>query len=153
MTEGAVEKNAAQPRLCVGAVVFRGDAVLLIRRGAAPFAAAWSLPGGGVEFGERLEDAILREIREETAIACRLLGLLGVYELLPDPPRQTRHYVLVDYVAEWVGGEPAAGDDAVDAGFVPVEEAIALVSWDETRAAIRLASERRKEARAAQIRL
>jgi 8-oxo-dGTP diphosphatase len=134
----------------VGAVVFRGDDVLLIKRGKPPFLGAWSIPGGRPEFGEALEAATLREIREETAIEARISGFLGVYEFLPKmTPDQgyLGHVVIVDYIGEWVAGEPCAGDDAAAAGFFPLEAALTMTSWDETRAAIARAAELRRAAR------
>lgn len=123
----------------VGAVVFRGADVLLIRRGKAPFMGQWSIPGGGLDEGERLEDAARREVMEETGVEIRLLGLIGVYEALPtarDGEGVLRHTLMIDYAAEWVAGEPVAGDDAVAAAFVNYEAALARVSWDLTRTAI-----------------
>jgi 8-oxo-dGTP diphosphatase len=113
----------------VGAVVFRGGDVLIIKRGKAPFIGQWSIPGGGLHEGERLEDAVIREVREETAVCVRLLGLIGGEGFL-------RHTLMIDYAAEWVAGEPVAGDDAAAAEFAPYEAALARVSWDLTRTAI-----------------
>ncbi|MBY0421408.1 MAG: NUDIX domain-containing protein, partial [Parvularculaceae bacterium] len=70
-------------RLGVGAVIFRANEVLLIRRGKPPFEGAWSIPGGAPHFGETLEAATLREVREETGVAAEIRGFLGVYEFLP----------------------------------------------------------------------
>jgi 8-oxo-dGTP diphosphatase len=123
----------------VGAVVFRGPEVLIIRRGKPPFIGQWSIPGGGLHEGERLEAAVIREVREETGVEIRLLGLIGVFEALPqmrDGEGFLRHTLMIDYAAEWVRGEPVAGDDAAAAEFAPVEEALARVSWDLTRTAI-----------------
>ena len=132
--------------LGVGAVVFRGDEVLLIERGKPPFLGAWSIPGGAPHFGEALEDAVLRELREETAIEARIAAFLGVYEFLPKMSLDqgfAGHVVIIDYVAEWVSGEPVAGDDAAAAGFFPLETAVSMTNWDETRAAIRRAADLR----------
>lgn len=122
----------------VGAVVFRGSEVLLIKRGKPPFMGRWSIPGGGLHHGERLEDAAVREVMEETGVSIRLGGLIGVFEAIPAgaDPDFTRHVVMVDYWAEWEAGEPAAGDDAAAAEFAAFDEALSRVSWDETRAAI-----------------
>lgn len=123
----------------VGAVVFRGNDVLVIRRGKAPFIGQWSIPGGSLYAGERLEDAARREVMEETGVNIRLLGLIGVFEALPkmrDGEGYLRHMLMIDYAAEWVAGDPMAGDDAAAAAFVPYEEALALVGWDLTRTAI-----------------
>lgn len=124
----------------VGAVVFRGDEALVIRRGREPLKGQWSIPGGKVEYGERLHDAVAREVREETGVEIRVLGLLDVFESLPASPGAP-HYVMVDYVAEWISGEPRPGDDAAEAEFVPLAEAKARISWDTTRRAMERAAD------------
>lgn len=117
------------PVAAVGVVCFRGeDQVLLIRRGTPPRLGEWSLPGGRIEPGERAADAALRELREETGVEADLLGLIDVVDGLFPP----RHYVLIDFLAEWRAGEPRAGDDAVEAAFIPVAEARGRVLWSET---------------------
>ncbi len=125
----------------VGAVVFRKRDVLLIRRGKPPFLGQWSIPGGRLEFGERLEAAALREVREETGIEARIVGLIGAFEALPAATGEAdRHMVMVDYAAEWLSGAPIAGDDAAEARFFPYDEALACVGWDETRRAVEMAA-------------
>lgn len=117
------------PVPAVGVVCFRGDAVLLIRRRNPPRAGEWSIPGGRVHWGERLEDAALRELREETGVTARLTGLLAAVNglFLPDA-----HYVLIDYAAAWVSGEPVAGDDALEARFAPLDGLASLGLWEDT---------------------
>lgn len=128
------------PQPAVGVVCFKGDHVLLIRRGAPPLQGAWSLPGGRIEWGERAEAAALRELREETGVTARLTGLIAVVDgLFGDGEAVDRHYVLLDYAAEWVAGEPLAGDDAAEAAFHPVTGLEALGLWSETARIIRLA--------------
>jgi 8-oxo-dGTP diphosphatase len=128
------------PVPAVGVVCLRGDEVLLIRRGRSPRQGEWSLPGGRIEPGERAEEAALRELREETGVEARINGLLAVVDGLF--PEAGRHYVLIDYSAEWVSGEPVAGDDAMEARFVPLDQVEALIDWDETRRVIALAAGR-----------
>lgn len=120
------------PVPAVGVVCFRGDEVLLIRRGQPPRLGEWSLPGGRIEWGEAVEAAALRELLEETGVVAELGGLVAVVDGLFGE----RHYVLIDYVARWVSGEPVAGDDAAEARFMPLAEALAAVDWDETRRVI-----------------
>jgi 8-oxo-dGTP diphosphatase len=122
------------PVPAVGVVCFRGDNVLLIRRGSPPRRGEWSLPGGRIEPGERAVDAALRELREETGVEARITGLIDVVDGVF--PEAGRHYVLIDYAAEWVSGDPVAGDDAVEARFVPLAQVDALIDWDETRRVI-----------------
>jgi len=141
-----VEKDS-KIKIGVGAVVFRGADVLVIRRGKPPFEGKWSIPGGGLHFNERLEDAVRREVAEETALEIRIGGLIGVFEAVPRETGYDSHVVMIDYWAEWDSGEPLAGDDAVEAEFVSYETALSRVSWDETRTAIASASKLRNIAR------
>lgn len=133
--------SSMTPVPAVGVVCWKGDKVLLIRRGTPPRMGEWSLPGGRIEPGERAIDAALRELREETGVEARILRLVDVVDGIF--PEAGRHYVLIDYVAEWVSGEPVAGDDATEAVFLPVDAAMARVGWTETRRVIALAREAR----------
>jgi len=126
------------PVPCVGVVCLRGDEVLLIRRGTPPRQGEWSLPGGRIEPGERAVDAALRELREETAVEAEITGLIDVVDGVF--PEAGRHYVLIDYAARWVSGEPVAGDDAAEARFVGLDEVDTLIDWSETRRIIRMAA-------------
>lgn len=126
------------PVPCVGVVCLRGDEVLLIRRGTPPRQGEWSLPGGRIEPGERAVDAALRELREETGVEAELTGLLDVVDGVF--PEAGRHYVLIDYAASWISGEPVAGDDAIEARFVTLDQASTMVDWSETRRIIALAA-------------
>ena len=129
--------SSMTPVPAVGVVCLKGDEVLLIRRGTPPRMGEWSLPGGRIEPGERAVDAALRELVEETGVEARILGLIDVVDGIF--PEAGRHYVLIDYVAEWTSGEVVAGDDAADAVFMPIATAMAAVDWVETRRAIALA--------------
>ncbi len=113
---------------CAGVVCLRGDEVLLIRRGKPPREGEWSIPGGRIEPGETAGAAALRELGEETGVRAELLGLVDVVDYIAPE----RHYVLIDYAARWLSGEPAPGDDAVDARFVPLDQIRDLGLWDET---------------------
>lgn len=126
------------PVPAVGVVCLRGDEVLLIRRGRPPRLGEWSLPGGRIEPGEGVREAALRELREETGVEAELIGLIDVVDGVF--PEAGRHYVLIDYAARWVGGEPVAGDDAAEAAFHPLSTVDALVAWSETVRVIRLAA-------------
>lgn len=125
------------PVPAVGVVCLRGNSVLLIRRGTPPRQGEWSLPGGRIEPGERAVDAALRELREETGVAAEITGLIDVVDGLF--PEAGRHYVLIDYAARWIAGEPVAGDDAAEARFVALDEVETLIDWSETRRIIGMA--------------
>ena len=127
------------PVATVGVICLRGDQVLLIKRGTPPRLGQWSLPGGRLEYGETTRVAALRELTEETGVQADLLGLVDVVDGLftsRQTGETTRHYVMIDYAARWISGEPVAGDDAAEARFVSLEEAQAMVEWDVTRKVI-----------------
>jgi 8-oxo-dGTP diphosphatase len=118
----------------VGVICFRGDEVLIIKRGKPPRHGDWSIPGGRLEWNEPVKACALRELKEETGVEAELLGLVDVLDGLFG---EGRHYVLIDYVARWISGEPVAGDDAAEAQFVPVADAIERVEWATTKQVIR----------------
>jgi ADP-ribose pyrophosphatase YjhB (NUDIX family) len=127
------------PIVGVGAVVFRGGDVLLVRRGRPPGGGLWSLPGGRVHGGERLRDACRREVREETGVRVRLGPILGVFERMAEG----RHYVIVDYVAHARPGARArAASDAAEARWVSPRGLARLPTTPGLRAAIRAARRR-----------
>jgi ADP-ribose pyrophosphatase YjhB (NUDIX family) len=112
------------PRVGVGAVVLDGDRVLLVRRGRGPAEGKWSIPGGLVDLGERIEEAARREVLEECGIPVRIAGLAGVVDrVIRDPGGRVRyHYVLVDYVAHPESRSLRPGSDAAEARWVPIAE-------------------------------
>ena len=124
-----------RPVPAVGTACFRGDDVLLIRRGTKPLAGDWSIPGGRLEFGERTADGALRELHEETGITARLVGLVDVVDAI-FTSRQSgethRHFVLFDYAAIWEAGDPVAGDDADHAEWISPDRLDSLGLWSET---------------------
>lgn len=109
------------PALAVDAVVIKNGRVLLIRRRNDPYKGKLALPGGFVEYGERTEDAVLRELREETGMEGRVRGLVGVFS---DPGRDPRgHVVGIAYLIEPRSEEVKAGDDAVECEWARIENA------------------------------
>jgi len=124
------------PRVGVGAVILDGDRVLLVKRGRPPSQGKWSIPGGLVHLGERIEDAVRREVMEECGVPVRLLGLCGVIDRVrlaetngSEPERVHYHYVIIDYVATVEAGVPQAGSDAAEVRWVPIAE---LGGYDTT---------------------
>lgn len=113
-------------------VCFRGDQVLLIKRGKAPRLGEWSIPGGHVEWGETAAQAAVREVMEETGITAEALALIDVIDAIGPGEPPNGHYVLVDYLGRWVSGEPKAGCDAAEALFAPLSELASFRLWNVT---------------------
>ena len=108
------------PALTVDGILIQDHAVLLIQRKQSPYEGSWALPGGFVEYGEKTEDAVIRELAEETGLQVTIHGLLGVYS---DPHRDPRgHTVTIVYLMNVVGGKLESGDDACDAKFFELEK-------------------------------
>lgn len=115
----------SRPELCVGAVVVDDDHLLLVRRGHGRAAGTWAVPGGRVELGETVAEAVVRELFEETGIEGVCGPLLGVVELLGDDGEQ--HQVVLDHVVTLMdAAEPVAGDDAAEARWVPLADVAEL---------------------------
>lgn len=110
----------ARPLLGVGALLYRRGCVLLVERGTEPLKGYWSLPGGLVEPGERLSDAIRREVREETGLVVEPLHVAELFERImrDEESRPEYHYVLVDYLCRVVGGTLQPADDAKRAAWI-----------------------------------
>jgi len=141
--------GAGRPVVGVGVAVLRGGDVLLVRRGRPPRRNEWSIPGGKQEFGETVREAACREIREETGVEIALLGLVDVVDGIrrDETGAAVSHYTLVDFAAEWVSGEPVAGDDAAEARWAPLERLGEYRLWSETRRIIAAAAAMRGDAR------
>ncbi len=108
------------PKLTVDGIVFEEGKVLLVKRKREPFKGRWALPGGFVNYNERVEDAVVREVKEETNLETEIDYLFGVYS---DPDRDPRgHTVSIVYVLKRRGGTLRGGDDAEDARFFPLDE-------------------------------
>ena len=116
------------PLVGVGAVIVQDHRVLLIRRGTPPLLGEWSLPGGVLECGETLREAVVREAREETGLAVETGEMLGVYErvIRDDQGRVRYHYVLIDFLCRPLGGDLKAGSDAADVRWFTRDELPAL---------------------------
>ncbi|WP_210400452.1 NUDIX hydrolase [Methanopyrus sp. SNP6] len=126
MFEGIAESETRCPCICNGkypapaltvdGIVPYREGIVLVRRGKKPFKGKLALPGGFVECGETVEEAVAREVREETGLKVRPVELVGVYS---DPERDPRgHVVSVCFKCEVVGGELRAGSDAADVKVV-----------------------------------
>ncbi|SDI66500.1 ADP-ribose pyrophosphatase YjhB, NUDIX family [Bradyrhizobium sp. Rc2d] len=103
----------AHPQIAVSAAIFRDGKVLLTRRARSPAKGFYSLPGGRVEFGESLHQAVVREVDEETGLAIDIIGLAGWREVLP-AAAGAGHYLIMSFAARWVANEPVLNDELDD---------------------------------------
>jgi 8-oxo-dGTP diphosphatase len=125
------------PIVGVGGVIIANERVLLARRGSEPMRGEWSIPGGVLEVGESLAEGVMRELREETGLAVRVLELIEALDrILPEPaeypPQAARpegarlrpryHFVILDYLCEIIAGEPRAGGDITELAFIREED-------------------------------
>lgn len=109
-----------QPIVAVGGILFKEEELLLVKRKNEPSKGKWSIPGGVVEIGESLEDALLREIMEETALEVEIKGLVDIYQnIKKDPQGRIRfHYVIIDYWGIIRRGKVVPSSDIEDAIFL-----------------------------------
>lgn len=110
-----------RPEVCVGAIAVDDDHILLVRRGRGPAAGEWSLPGGRVEAGETLAEAVVRELAEETGVEAVCDAMVGWVERIG----ADHHHVIIDFrvtpLESWDSSPPRAGDDAAEVAWVPVD--------------------------------
>ncbi len=111
--------RVGRPEVCVGAVVVVADRLLLVRRGHGPAAGEWAVPGGRVERGETLAEAVVRELAEETGLEGVCGELVGWVERID--PGGSYHFVILDFLVTLLDDrEPVAGDDAAEVEWVPL---------------------------------
>ncbi len=121
-------KYPVRPHIGVGVLLIRGNHLLLIKRKYNPDAGYWSIPGGHLDLGERVEKAAVRETYEETGFQVKVSGLAGIIDkiMYDNTGRIEYHYVLINYFVEQIEGDlnqpPKAADDALDAKFVPFDQ-------------------------------
>ena len=133
MNETVSLKN--QPRLGASVVLWHDGKVLLVRRRFEPYAGRWSLPGGHVEFGERLSSAARRELAEETGVVAAIGNPVGIFEIVLEQPTPA-HFVLVAFAANYMSGEATAGDDAEAVIWASADELDSLDVTQQSRDAI-----------------
>jgi ADP-ribose pyrophosphatase YjhB (NUDIX family) len=116
-----------RPQLAASAVIFRDNRFLVVRRANAPGRGLYSVPGGRVEHGETLHQAVAREVREETALAIDIVGFAGWREVLPDPAAgRTGHYLVISFAARWRTGEVTLNEELDDFRWITPDELDAL---------------------------
>jgi 8-oxo-dGTP diphosphatase len=134
----------ARPYLAVSAAIVRNDRVLIVRRGRPPADGLYTLPGGGVEIGETLYDAVIREVREETGLAIAPLALVGFREAIARDAagRVERHFVILPFAARWIGGEIALNEELAEADWRKPDELAGLKTTDGLAEIVAAAVER-----------
>lgn len=127
-----------RPLVGVGAIIFQDDRILMAQRGKPPLLGWWSLPGGALETGEALADAVAREVLEETGLVVKPLRVFEIFEriLRDDAGVPEYHYVLIDYVCEVTGGDLRAGDDVCRVEWMRLEDLRGLQITEGTLAVI-----------------
>lgn len=113
-----------RPIVGAGACILREGKLLLIRRGAEPGKGRWSIPGGLVELGENVEDAMVREVKEEVGLDVKAVKLVDVFDslTLDDLGRVQYHFVVVNFLVRLVGGRLHTADDVTESKWVPLDE-------------------------------
>jgi len=112
------------PVPAVAAVIVQDGKLLLINRAVEPSKGKWSVPGGSVELGEPLVEALRREVREETGLEIEIENVAGVFDLIVRDENENPqyHYVIIDFFARAIGGTLAPGSDAADVRWVPIKK-------------------------------
>jgi 8-oxo-dGTP diphosphatase len=112
-----------RPEVCVGAIAVADDQLLLIRRGHGPAGGMWSLPGGRVELGETLAEAVVRELTEETGLEALCDQFVGWVERIGED----YHFLILDFAVTVLSADPPRpGDDAAEAAWVPVSHVASM---------------------------
>jgi len=140
-------KYPEQPIVGVGGIIFKEESVLLIKRGGEPAAGQWSIPGGVVDTGETLTEAVMREVWEETHLRVKPVALVKILDRIfrDKENRVVYHYILVDFLCCRTGGKVEPGTDALDARFIPIRDLASLDVIPVTREVIYQAADMTKE--------
>jgi len=135
-----------RPLVGIGALIFQRGRILMAQRGKEPLKDWWSLPGGAVETGETLDQAVRREVREETGLEVQPVRMFEIFErIMRDGEGATEyHYVLIDYVCRVTGGSLCAGDDVAHVQWMRKEELSGLPITEGTLGVIERAFRKRR---------
>ncbi|MHA1617501.1 MAG: NUDIX hydrolase [Candidatus Njordarchaeales archaeon] len=128
------------PIPAVGAVAISNGKILLVKRGVPPGRGFWSIPGGAIEVGERIEDAVKREFKEETGLECEVLDLCHIAQVIikDKDGRVKYHYIILDYLVKTEDSkEPSPGGDVLDAEWFELKEVLKLELTKPTRELIK----------------
>ena len=137
-----------RPFLAVSAAILRGGKVLIVRRARKPALGVYTLPGGVVEAGETLEDAVRREVREETALDIAPVTLAGHREVVirDAQGRTERHFVILCFASRWLSGEPQLNDELDEARWIDPADLAGLKTTEGLAEIVAAAAARLPEA-------
>jgi 8-oxo-dGTP diphosphatase len=137
-----------RPFLAVSAAIIRDGRVLVTQRARGPAFGIWSMPGGVVEAGETLAEALIREIQEETALTIEPVALAGHREVVvrDSDGRASRHFVILCFASRWIAGEPKLNEELSDARWLKLEELASLKTTEGLAEIVAEAFERMKTA-------
>jgi 8-oxo-dGTP diphosphatase len=133
-----------RPYLAVSAAIFRNGKVLIVRRARPPAQGVYTLPGGGVELGETLEEAVIREVREETALEVAPVALAGYRQAIArdGDGRVERHFVILPFAARWVAGEVSLNEELAEAHWLAPNDLGGLTTTEGLAQIVSAAAER-----------
>jgi ADP-ribose pyrophosphatase YjhB (NUDIX family) len=137
------------PLVGVGALIFHGGRILMAQRGKEPLKGWWTLPGGALETGELLDDAVRREVLEETGLVVKPVRMFEIFERIirDEAGAPEYHYVLIDYVCRLTSGEARAGDDVARVEWMRLEELSGLRITEGTLAVIERAFRKQRKSK------
>jgi len=144
MTSEMSRTYPARPYLAVSAAIFHNGRVLIVRRARAPAHGLYTLPGGGVELGETLEEAVIREVREETALEVAPVALAGYRQAIArdGSGRVERHFVILPFAARFIAGELTLNEELAEAHWLFPGELAGLTTTEGLAHIVAAAAER-----------
>jgi 8-oxo-dGTP diphosphatase len=144
VTSEMARSYPVRPYLAVSAAIFRHGRVLIVRRARPPAHGLYTLPGGGVELGETLEEAVIREVREETTLEVEPVALAGYRQAIARDPagKVERHFVILPFAARWVAGEVRLNEELAEAHWLAPMELGGLKTTDGLAQIVAAAAER-----------
>jgi ADP-ribose pyrophosphatase YjhB (NUDIX family) len=142
-TTGQARTYPSRPYLAVSAAIFRDGRVLIVRRAQPPANGLYTLPGGGVELGETLERAVIREVREETGLVIEPVALAGYRQMIARDAdgRVERHFVILPFAARWSAGEVSLNEELAEAHWLKLPEISAFATTEGLAEIIAAASQ------------
>jgi 8-oxo-dGTP diphosphatase len=144
MTSEMSRTYPTRPYLAVSAAIFRDDRVLIVRRARPPAHGLYTLPGGGVELGETLEEAVVREVREETALEVQPIALAGYRQAIARDAKGSieRHFVILPFAARWISGEVSLNEELAEAHWLFPDQLAGLTTTEGLAQIVIAAAER-----------